>query len=610
MASKSPELCRLRSQRPSHGLETRATPESPHLYKLHLILKYLRRRRIAWVSLLAVMLCTTMVIVVISIMGGWLRMYERNARGMTGDIVVRAVSLSGFPHYDEMVEKIEKLPYVDAAVPQISVKGLATIYNGPTNAVKTDGVQVFGIQIDRASRVNDWPDSLYLQHTKYIEEGKTPPQKESFDTHRTSTVIALDQLPDEFADVPYAMLGGVFRWLPTEKRIPPSSIWSRLQITLGQVETPDGVWQFRWILRLFPAAGQQYVTLNDADVQALEGLSSDKKWISRVRALDTLTNRPGLIAGSRLIDVRRDASGKIVGRADFKYRDVWVKLTVLGIGKDEQVRLEQKSEPEFWVIDDSRTGMWQYDNNSIYVDFFRIQKELNMDAKYSNPEKGTFRSWLGMRKVDPARTSEINIRLKPGTNIDKARDGIDDVVQSVMDDHIDAGNYDKRPHVDTWRQASATYLSAIEKEKGLVVLLFGIISIVAVFLIFCIFYMIVAEKTRDIGIIKSVGATNLGVAGIFLGYGLVIGMVGAGLGLMLSYLLVHNINEIHDFMGRTLHVVVWNPEVYAFDTIPNEMQPNEVIVILLVAVMSSVLGALVPAIQAARKHPVDALRSE
>jgi len=66
------------------------------MYKLHLILKYLRRRRIAWVSLAAVMLCTTMVIVVISIMGGWLRMYENSARGMTGDVVLKAPGLAGF----------------------------------------------------------------------------------------------------------------------------------------------------------------------------------------------------------------------------------------------------------------------------------------------------------------------------------------------------------------------------------------------------------------------------------------------------------------------------------------------------------------------------------
>ena len=73
-------------------------------------------------------------------------------------------------------------------------------------------------------------------------------------------------------------------------------------------------------------------------------------------------------------------------------------------------------------------------------------------------------------------------------------------------------------------------------------ILFGIISIVAIFLIFCIFFMIVVEKTRDIGIIKSVGATSFGVALIFLGYGVTIGLLGGGAGVAAGYLIVHNIN--------------------------------------------------------------------
>src|SRR5689334_16454787 len=67
----------------------------------HLMWKYLRRRRIAWWALLAVALCTTMVLVVISVMGGWLDMFEHSFQGLTGDIVVesRNDSLVGFPYY-------------------------------------------------------------------------------------------------------------------------------------------------------------------------------------------------------------------------------------------------------------------------------------------------------------------------------------------------------------------------------------------------------------------------------------------------------------------------------------------------------------------------------
>src|SRR5882672_3567208 len=100
------------------------------MYKLHLILKYLRKRRIAWVSLIAVTLCTAMVIVVISVMGGWLVMFRDSYHRITGDIVVSRRSLTGFPYYKEMIDDMKKLPEVAAAAPTLRTFGLITITVG------------------------------------------------------------------------------------------------------------------------------------------------------------------------------------------------------------------------------------------------------------------------------------------------------------------------------------------------------------------------------------------------------------------------------------------------------------------------------------------------
>src|SRR4051794_23461440 len=140
------------------------------MYKLHLILKYLRRRRIAWVSLLAVMLCTTMVLVVISVMGGWLDMFENSARGLTGDVVVKTGSLSGFPYYEQMIDGIQRDPDVVAAAPALFTYGLVNIGNR-----KTDAVQVIGYPMDQIGKVNQFPQSLYRQHQRYLDEHKQPP---------------------------------------------------------------------------------------------------------------------------------------------------------------------------------------------------------------------------------------------------------------------------------------------------------------------------------------------------------------------------------------------------------------------------------------------------
>src|SRR5439155_21527169 len=144
------------------------------MYKLHLILKYLRKRRIAWVSLAAVMLCTAMVIVVISVMGGWLAMFRESFHGISGDIVVTRQSLTGFPYYQEMIEQIVKLKGVSGAVPTLHTFGLINIAG-----LIPDGVQVVGYPLEEMDRVSRFRQSLYRQYQDPLEilnDPNTPPE--------------------------------------------------------------------------------------------------------------------------------------------------------------------------------------------------------------------------------------------------------------------------------------------------------------------------------------------------------------------------------------------------------------------------------------------------
>jgi lipoprotein-releasing system permease protein len=480
-----------------------------------LVVKYLRKRRIAWVSLIAVMLCTAMVLVVISIMGGWLRMFKESFHGLGGDLVVTSHSLSGFAHYEEIIRRVEALPEIEAAAPTIQTFGLMKINNGRPGAV-----QVMGYDMDRITRVNDFRKSLYRQYVKPVEEEKKDPAK-----------------------------------------IPPPSF--------KLIEDPD-----------------------EADYDAIAKF--------RMPKAKNVKNWPGMIVGAGVVGIGKDKTGKVTGRDGLL--DASVRLEVLGIKEDMTSLQGATPTPNFyWIVDDSRTQLWQFDAKTVYVPFDVLQKDLGMQQReLENPDTKE-------KVIEPARTSDINIKVKPGVDLLKAKEK---VVAIVADYYPQVLEPDSSIGVETWEESNATWIGAVEKEKGLVTFLFGMISIVAIFLIFCIFYMIVVEKTRDIGIIKSVGSTSAGVAGIFLGYGFAIGVVGAASGLALGWFIVHYINEIHTFMGQHLGIIIWNPEVYAFDTIPNTMNPNEVAVILVVAVIASVLGALVPAVRAAGMHPIDALRWE
>ena len=153
-------------------------------------------------------------------------------------------------------------------------------------------------------------------------------------------------------------------------------------------------------------------------------------------------------------------------------------------------------------------------------------------------------------------------------------------------------------------------INAVKKETALLLVLFMIISLVAVFLILAIFWSMVAEKTKDIGILRAVGASSFGVAGLWVAYGLAIGLVGSTLGLGLSWMIVHNINPIHEWLGRQLGIIIWDPQIYYFVNIPNEVEFDKALIVFVGGVISSTLGAFVPAVRAALMHPVRALRFE
>jgi lipoprotein-releasing system permease protein len=164
--------------------------------------------------------------------------------------------------------------------------------------------------------------------------------------------------------------------------------------------------------------------------------------------------------------------------------------------------------------------------------------------------------------------------------------------------------------VETWEDKQGPLLAAIAVEKGILnVLLFLIIG-VAGFGILAIFTMIVVEKTRDIGILKALGASNGGVMQIFLGYGLLLGIVGAVLGTGLGLWVTKYINEIEKLLGRVTGQDIFPRDVYYFDRIPTFINPTSILLVNLGAIAIAVLFSVLPALRAALLHPVRALRYE
>ncbi len=233
----------------------------------------------------------------------------------------------------------------------------------------------------------------------------------------------------------------------------------------------------------------------------------------------------------------------------------------------------------FTVCGFFQSGMSEYDSSHVYVPLERLQAICQAGDK----------------------VNQIQIKVKPGVSLDQL--ALD--LQAALDE---LGPYQFL--VSTWEQKQGPLLAAVSLEQSILNILLFFIIAVAGFGILAIFSMIVVEKTRDIGVLKALGASTAGVRGIFLAYGLLLGLVGSGVGMIGGLLFVHYINVIESALSALTGRKVFDDTIYYFDKIPTLVDPWTVWWIVSGAMVIAVAASIWPAQRAASLHPVQALRYE
>jgi lipoprotein-releasing system permease protein len=245
----------------------------------------------------------------------------------------------------------------------------------------------------------------------------------------------------------------------------------------------------------------------------------------------------------------------------------------------------------FYFSDCSESGLARVDGSVVYLPF----EDAQMLCGMAEPT---------------ARVSWIHIKFKPNAKLDEGCRKVRLLWAKFYDEMKGKENAEllSGVNVQSWKEHRREYIAAMEKEQVMLTAMFGLVGLTTVFIVFVVFYMIVSHKTKDIGILKSVGASGRDVVGLFLGFAAMLGTVGSAVGIAGGLWFLRDINAIEEWLYERFEFQLWNRAIYAIGEIPHQMDLRMLSVVTGCAILACVAGALLPAIKAARGRPADTLQ--
>jgi len=189
-------------------------------------------------------------------------------------------------------------------------------------------------------------------------------------------------------------------------------------------------------------------------------------------------------------------------------------------------------------------------------------------------------------------------------------------VYTANPDHIDhyrklVNEAAQRPvYLIDWRQRNATFFNALQVERNVMFLILTLIVLVAALNIVSGLIMLVKDKSTDIAVMRTMGATQGAIMRIFLITGASIGVVGTITGFVVGTLICLNVESIRQFLSWITRTELFSPELYFLSRLPAEMNFSETAAVVVMALALSLLATLYPSWRAARLDPVETLRYE
>ena len=531
-----------------------------------------------WLAMMSVALCCMLTILVWSIMGGFLDVFREIGQKLEGDVSISWQTV-GFAYYDDLIERLEKDPAVAGAAPIIRTYGMVSLPDDRAFAATIQGVD------ERYARVSNYEQALWWRPLDKATAKDANKQDPRLDPNWSR------KIDNDFRRTP------VLDGRPVDAP-PPGSFRTWEQIL------EDG----RRLMVTDPKTGQ-------ARAAAVLGIEMG----------GTSQRQPGgWYKAPEFVGTRKSDGNNVWSSAFMPSRSV--TITVLPMDKHgRDITTRSIKMP---VANEFRTGFFETDKNTLLVHISVLQKLLKMEQgevleqvpinPYATEEGGGGERPVQARvvRIEPAKATAVLVKARKGVSSEELRTRCQVVYAAFAAAHEGLvptpAQLETARGISTWERSFASFIGQVEKETVTVLLILLVISLVCTVLVLAIFWSMVNEKTKDIGILRSVGCSRSGVAWIWLRYGAIIGVCGALLGLAGGSLIVWNINPIHEWLGHVSQgrMTVWDPSVYYLPEIPNKVKPEKAGIVFACAVVFSLLGALIPSVRAANMDPVRALRFE
>jgi lipoprotein-releasing system permease protein len=540
------------------------------MYKLLLCWRYLRTRWIALASVISVTLGVATMIVVNAVMAGFSHEMQTRIHGILSDLVFESHSLSGFQDADWHMEEIRRAAgdQIEGMTPTVAVPAMLNFQ------VRGQWItrQVMLIGIDEATHASVSDFGRYLQHPANRQQLSFDLREGGYDTVDSQAGGSEPTRP--------ALEGA--GWPHRRMRVERERVW-REKLDAERAATGAAAEASLGPGNPVRPVDQQV----DAVLAATTGTEPAEPAAASRPADPFRQARPE--EGTRMDPAKEQFTGIVpgIGLASFRDSSGVDRFLVLP-GDDVKITFPTAGTPpkavsdSVTVVDFYESKMSEYDSNFVFVPIAALQRMRGM----IDPQSGL------------ASVNSIQIKLREGADLDHVRDRLRKAFPADL------------YAVATWKDKQGPLLAAVDMEMAVLNILLFLIIAVAGFGILAIFFMIVVEKTRDIGILKSLGARASGIAGIFLGYGLFLGIVGAGAGLALGLAIAVNINTIRAGVEWCTGQRVFDPSIYYFFKIPTIIDPATIAWIVAGAIGIAVASSVLPALRAARLHPVEALRHE